>query len=143
MMDNYFLSEEPVPESAGIKTALGDKYAWYEGVLEAATGFAQDWKHYGKKYGWKLKVHDGAKTLFELTVAPSGFRIGMAVRERELLAVREDAALAPRLGGLLDADKAKEGWGIRIAVEDEESYGKAVALISAVAEIRRNARPET
>ncbi len=135
--ENYFLGETPVPGPAGVKSALGDKYGLYEGVLEAAAGFAQDWKHYGKKYGWKLKVHDGAKTLLELTVASGSFRIGMAVREREVLAMREDASLAPLLGGLLDVDKAKEGWGIRLAVEDEGAYEQAVVLIKAVAGIRR------
>lgn len=137
VMDNYFLAETPMPDPTGIKAALGDKFPWYEGVLAAATDFTQDWKHYGKKYGWKLKVHDGAKTLFELSVAPGSFRIGMAVRERELLALREDSSLEPRLGGLLDADKAKEGWGIKLVVEDDESYGRAVALIEAVTAIRQ------
>ena len=136
-MDNYFLAETPKPDPTGIKAALGDRFPWYEGVLAAATDFTQDWKHYGKKYGWKLKVHDGAKTLFELSVAPGSFRIGMAVRERELLALREDSSLEPRLGGLLDADKAKEGWGIKLVVEDDESYGRAVALIEAVTAIRQ------
>jgi hypothetical protein len=136
MNENYFLEESPSPDPAAIEAALGDGYPWYEGVLEAAEGFQADWKHYGKKYGWKLKVHDGTKALFELTVAPGNFRIGMAVRERELLALRGDPALAAELAGLLAADKAKEGWGIRIAVDDAGKYEQARALIKAVAALR-------
>ena len=78
------------PDAAAIEAALGGAYPWYEGVLEAAGGFERDWKHYGRKYGWKLKVHDGAKALFELGVTSGGLRIGMAVRERELQALRAD-----------------------------------------------------
>lgn len=136
MSDNYFLAETPEPDAEGVRAALGDKYAWYEGILAAADGFARDWKHYGKKYGWKLKVHDGSKTLFELGVAAGSFRVGMAVRERELEAMRADASLAPTLGGLL-GEKAKEGWGIRVDVKAAADYERAVALVEAVAAIRR------
>ncbi len=140
--DNYFLELEKQPDAASIRTALGEKYDWYEGILEAASGFEQEWKHYGKKYGWKLKVHDGAKTLFELTVAASSFRIGMAIRELELQSLRADPGLAGSLGDLLAADKAKEGWGIRIVMDDADRYAKACILARAVAEIRRKALAE-
>jgi hypothetical protein len=135
--DNLFLEAASPPDAAAIEAALGEAYAWYQGVLNAAAGFMQDWKHYGKKYGWKLKAHDGAKALFELTVARGNFRLGMAVRERELEAMREDEALASELGGLLDADKAKEGWGIRLTIDEEGKYRQALRLIEAVAALRR------
>ncbi len=131
------MEEGSAPDPAAIKAALGAGYPWYEGVLEAASGFERDWKHYGKKYGWKLKVHDGAKALFELTVTSRGLRIGMAVRERELQALRADPALAADLAGLLDADKAKEGWGIRLMLEAEADYKRAVLLIESTAALRR------
>lgn len=138
MSDNYFLEEAPSPDPAAIKAALSERYPWYEGVLEAAHGFQADWKHYGKKYGWKLKVHDGTKALFELTVTALAFRIGMAVRERELQALRDDPAASAGLAELLDPGKSKEGWGIRLVVDSPSSYEQALLLIKAVAEIRRN-----
>jgi hypothetical protein len=135
--DNLFLDESPAPDAAAIKTALGDKYPWYQGILEAASGFEQEWRHYGRKYGWKLKAHDGAKALFELTVCAGVFRIGMAVRETELQAMRETPELAASLAGLLDEKRSKEGWGIRMTIEDEGVYKQACTLIEAVAGIRR------
>jgi hypothetical protein len=134
--DNLFLEESLVPDAASIKAALGDRYPWYEGVLEAAKGFERDWKHYGKKYGWKLKAHDGTKALFELTLAAAGIRISIAARESELQALREGAKSASILAKLLPPGQSKEGWGIRLSVADAESYGQAVALIEALAEIR-------
>lgn len=138
MSDNLFLEEAKAPDAAAIEAALGESYHWYEGVLEAASGFEQDWKHYGKKYGWKLKAHDGSKALFELGVTAEGIRLGMAVRERELQALRADPEAAEKLGELLDADKAKEGWGIRIMLVDERAYERALLLIKAVAELRKD-----
>lgn len=137
MTDNQFIELPDPPDAATLKKTLGSGFAWYEGVLEAAKGFKQDWKHYGRKYGWKLKSHDGSKALFELTVLSRGFLVGMAVRELELEALRADPALALGLGGLLDSEKSREGWGIRILVDTEEAYARAVMLIRAVATIRQ------
>ena len=153
MSDNYFLEQTPSPEPAALRAALGEAYAWYEGVLGEASGFRQDWKHYGKKYGWKLKAHDGEKALFELTVLPLKFRIGMAVRELELRALREslnggearadsEAKAGTELGDLaelLSEERSKEGWGIRLTIDSEASYRRARALIKAVAELRGKA----
>jgi hypothetical protein len=135
--DNVFLEEHPSPDPAAIKAALGESYPWYEGILEAASDFQQDWKHYGKKYGWKLKAHDGVKALFELSVTTRGLRIGMAVRERELQALRADPAAAADLAELLDAEKANEGWGIRLMLDDERRYRQALLLIRSVAKMRK------
>ncbi|MBL8968605.1 MAG: DUF3788 family protein [Spirochaetaceae bacterium] len=137
MSDNYFLEQNPEPDTASIKAALGDKYPWFAGVLEAAGDFEREWKHYGRKYGWKLKAHDGDKALFELTVAAGSFRLGLAVRESEVQALKADPSLSPELAALL-AETRKEGWGIRLVVEDEAKYRQACALIKAVAAIREN-----
>jgi hypothetical protein len=138
MSDNRFLEQEPFPDTAAIKAALGAKYPWYEAILEAAKGFEQEWKYYGKKYGWKLKVHDGAKALFELGVAGAGIRLGMAVRERELRSLREEPAIQAGLAGLLDEKASREGWGLRLMIDEERRLAQAIALIRAVAEIRQN-----
>lgn len=138
MSDNYFLEEANFPDPAAVRAALGDGYSWYEGVLEAAKGFKQDWKHYGKKYGWKLKAHDGTKALFELTIVAGHFRLGMAVREKELQALRENPAANAGLAKLLDPGKSKEGWGIRLVVDSPSAYDQALLLIGSVAEIRLN-----
>jgi hypothetical protein len=135
--DNYFLAEEPRPDPAAIAAALGDRLALYESLLEAASGFEREWKHYGKKYGWKLKVHDGAKALLELTIAPAEIRVSLAARESEMGALREAPAVAPILAALLPPGKSKEGWGIRMAVADAEGRDRARALIEALAGIRR------
>ena len=142
--DNYFLVDSPVPpEGPAIAAALGEGYAWYESILESASGFDQDWKYYGGKYGWKLKAHDGVKTLFELTVSAGGFRVSIAAREREMKSLREEPATAAGLAPELPLVKSKEGWGIRVSVTDEASCARAIALIRAVAGIRRDDRSDT
>lgn len=139
MTDNIFMAETPRPDEASIKAALGEKFPWYLASLEAAAGFEQDWKYYGAKYGWKLKVWDGSKALFELTVAKGYFRLSMAVRETEVEALRADASTAHGLSELLDPEKSRNGWGIRLTINETAKFEKARALIRAVAELRRQA----
>ena len=127
MSDNYFLAENPAPDQTSIAAALGGKYSLFESIMAAADGFEKDWKHYGKKYGWKMKAHDGEKALFELTIGSVDIRLSVAARESEMQALAE----------LLPPGKSKEGWGIRLSVADEESALRAIALIKAVAALRQ------
>jgi hypothetical protein len=133
--DKPFLQEEPAPTAETIRAALGDKTLWYEGLLAAAPEFEPEWVFHGKKYGWKLKVHDGAKALFELTVTESGFRVAIAAREDELESLRGNPATAACLSAF--PPPGKEGWGLRIEVTDAEAFHKALLLVQAVAEIRQ------
>jgi hypothetical protein len=135
--DNFFLAENPAPDSGAIAAALGDKYPLFERLMAAAEGFEKDWKHYGRKYGWKLKAHDGEKALFELTVMAEGIRVSVAARESEVEELREDPVVAAIIAGLLAPGKSKEGWGLRLWVANEESAGRAATLILAVAAIRQ------
>jgi hypothetical protein len=138
MNDNLFLAEFPAPDPASISAALALAYPWYEGVLGAAEGFEREWRHYGKKYGWKLKIHDGAKALLELTIGTGGFRIGLAARERELEILRGDPLAAPVFAAFLDDKPEKEGWGIRIEVVSEARYNQALVLVRALAALRKD-----
>jgi len=138
MNDNLFLAELPAPEPASIAATLGQAHPWYEGILGAAEGFEREWRHYGKKYGWKLKIHDGAKALLELTIGTGGFRIGLAARERELEVLRGDPLASPVIAAFLDDRPEKEGWGIRIEIVNEARYGQALVLVRALAALRRN-----
>jgi hypothetical protein len=137
MNDNLFLADLPAPDPSSIAAALGPAYSWFEGLTEAAGGFERDWKHYGKKYGWKLKIHDGAKALLELTIGARGFRIGLAAREREIEVLRQDPIAAPALATFLDGKETKEGWGIRIEVDTEMRYAQALVLVRALAALRK------
>jgi len=109
---------------------------WYESILASAEGFEREWKHYGKKYGWKLKAHDGRKALFELTIGTAGLRVthrrarkrddrpsrGFRARPRPPPAARESK-------GRLGHPPSDHRPG--------ELRPKAQALIGAVAKIRR------
>jgi hypothetical protein len=134
--DNHFLENGLAPDQASIGAALGERYPLYLRILDSAPGFEREWKHYGRKYGWKLKVHDGEKALLELTIAETGILVSVAAREGELLELRSDQSLAALLAELSPPGARKEGWGIRLAIVDEGSCLRAETLIAAIAKIR-------
>lgn len=137
MSDNFFMAESPAPDEASLGAALGERYALYKRIMESVEGFEAEWRHYGKKYGWKLKVHDGEKALLELSAGPGGLRLAIAAREDELEELRSDEAAAAALEALLGPGGPKGGWAIAASVADEAGCASAVAILSALAEIRR------
>jgi hypothetical protein len=144
--NNIFSEESAVPDEAAVRTALGKGYARYEALLVAAEGFTPEWKYHGKKYGWKLKIHDGDKALAELSIVGSKgeadgsgalILLGVAARGLEVEELRDDPGLEPELTAFLSGSGAKEGWGLRIEVRDEASGKLARGLIERLAELRR------
>lgn len=137
MSVNVLLEKSDMPTDERIKAILGGAWPLYEELRGATQACAQEWKHYGKKYGWKLKVHANDKTLFELTVAQGWFLVAMAIREKERLELMADPSLASSSLASLDvasppappAQPAQEGYGIKVEVRDAASYGRTMSLV--------------
>jgi hypothetical protein len=131
---NVLLEKSQVPDDRLVKGVLGATWSLFEEVRAQARSCEQEWKHYGSKYGWKLKIHADKKTLCEVTVADGWFLLAMAIREKE----RHDLGGAPRLADLAGAGaKASEGYGIKVEVRDQASCDRAKALLQFIM-ARRN-----
>ena len=123
---NVLLEKAQTPDDGLIKGVLGATWPLFEEVRSQTKSCDQDWKHYGNKYGWKLKIHADDKNLCEVTVADGWFLVAMAIREKE----RQDLAGDARLAELAGAGaKASEGYGIKVEVRDQASCERAKALL--------------
>ncbi|MDP1827613.1 MAG: DUF3788 family protein [Archangium sp.] len=119
MSTNVLNDAADQPTDPQVKAALGPAWEHFE-VLRAATATCEhEWRHYGKKYGWKLKVHADDKVLFELTVADGWFLVSLALREKERLELKGDA---------LQALASPEGF-VKLEVRDAASCERALALV--------------
>ena len=131
---NVLLEKASVPDDGMIKSVLGATWPFFEEVRAQAGPCRQDWKHYGNKYGWKLKIHADDKNLCEVTVGDGWFLVAMAIREKE----RQDLATDTRLADLAGAGaKASEGYGIKVAVRNQASCERAKGLLQFIM-ARRN-----
>lgn len=125
------LNDPTSPTDAQIKAALAASVAQFSELEALTEGFEREWRHYGKKYGWKLKVHADDKTLAEVTVADGWFLVAMSLREKERQALLADAATTSALG-----EVAAEGF-FKFEVRDAASFSRAAALVRFVIAQRR------
>ena len=123
MSINVLNDQAEPPTQPQIKAALGPAWVHFEALDALTVGCLREWRHYGKKYGWKLKVHADDKTLFELTVADGYFLVAMTLREQERKDLADDAG-ARALAGYALAD----GY-FKFEVRDQASYERTAALV--------------
>ncbi len=136
MSINVLLAKAEAPDDGGIAAALGATRPLYDEIMSLTEGWDQTWKHYGKKYGWKLKVHEETKMLLELTVADGWFLVSLAIREQELAALQEDPA-GSALADPGGTDGAAVGrYGFKIEVRDEAACERVKTLATFLMERR-------
>ena len=65
------------PTESELRALLGESFAAYEALLAGHADLRPEWKYYGPKSGWTLKLFDGRKAPFfaaaaNVLVPPSG-----------------------------------------------------------------------
>lgn len=120
------LNEAVEPTEAQIKAALGRAFVHFDAFAALTAGFEREWRHYGKKYGWKLKVHADDKTLAEVTVGDTVFLVAVSLREQERQDLKADPAMLELLGEVAD-----EAF-FKFEVRHEASFARMAALVKFV-----------
>ncbi len=139
-LEIVFSDPEKTPDEAGLAECLGPSLAWFHGLEASCPGYEKAWRHYGRKYGWKYRANDPAKTLYEATPLKGSFALTIAVREPEW-ALLEGLDLDAEARAILDKAKAQdEGYGIKAVVADEASFRAALRFVKALAEQRTQAQ---
>jgi hypothetical protein len=118
------LTEQPQPPTeAQVKTALSHAWPYFESLQALTSEFEREWRHYGKKYGWKLRVHSDDKVLFELTVADGWFMVALSLREAERKALLADATTLAQAG-----EVSADGF-LKFGVRDASSRERTEAVV--------------
>jgi hypothetical protein len=133
---NAFIGRTRIPTDADVAAVLGPaKSLWDSIVVEMAQelGLAdREWKSYGAKYGWALRLKRGKRNIVHLAPCHGCFDVLFILGDRAVSAAR-----ASRLGRaatkLIDeAPHYPEGTGVRLEV----SRAKDVPLIKKLARIK-------
>jgi hypothetical protein len=112
-------AEQPTDDQ--VKAALGPAWEHFEALQRLTASCEREWRHYGKKYGWKLRVHADDKVLYEVTVAEGLFVVALSLREQERLALKADTANEW-------ATRSPDGY-VKLEVRDAVSSERANALV--------------
>jgi hypothetical protein len=136
MDTTYFDQKEVTPDESKLKKALGELYPAYKEILELTDAYDHEWKYYGKKYGWQLKVMHKGKALLYLTPQEKSFKIGLAVRENE----RErliNSSLPPKTKEeLASAKKYPEGYPVRLDIKSKTDMQEVRVVIEVLKEFQ-------
>ena len=136
MSSNAFLGPGTPPDDAALRQTLGAGYERFASLRDAAPGFEREWKHHGRKYGWKFRVFEEDKSLLEITVQGESFLVVVAARQSEWQRLEDEPALAGLRTRIAKAGIRPEGYGVRVEVKDDDSAALALALALQVAGMR-------
>lgn len=135
MSNSIFDDKSRKPDDTLLVEALGatGKY-WLElkNHLEEKHGpLTEEWKFYGQKYGWQLKLLRKKRNLFFLTPLGGHFRIGFVFSDKAVSAVDRSDLPDVIKSTLRNARKYAEGRGLPIDVrlpEDVENVKRLVDI---------------
>ena len=132
MDGSVFTDKSNTPDARALARALGAKAALWneiEAELRAALGdLIPEWKHYGAKSGWILKILLKKRNLFFLTPGDGRFRVTFVFGDKAVELIAAGGFPGPLIEELRAARKYAEGRGLRIEVESAADVRTVVAL---------------
>jgi hypothetical protein len=132
----YYDKKEVAPDEPKLKKALGGLYSAYKEVVGLTDAYAHEWKYYGKKIGWQLKVTRRGKALLYLTPLEKSFRIGFAVRENERDQLLNSSLPLKTKEELATTKKYPEGYPLRLEIKSKTDMRAVRAVLEVLKESR-------
>ena len=132
-MTTIFHDKKVIPDEVALATELGETKEYLDRIcrfIEEKTGYLTlEWKHYGQKSGWVLKLLSKKRNL--LFVGPDNgyFRLAFVFGDRAVEAVSKSQLPDSIKNELMNARKYAEGRGIRFEIKDESELESVLQLI--------------
>ncbi len=138
MEENIFNDKLVVPDGRSIQKALGEAGSfWLElrkHIQENYGPAIEEWKYYGPKSGWTMKMLSKKRSLFFFTVIDNGFRLSFVFGDRAVEAIGKSDLPGSIVDEITNAQKYPEGRGLRIEVKDRRLAAAIKTLIKIKAE---------
>ncbi len=134
MSSPVFPDKSTMPTSSVLDATLGQAASWFNDLLafiSKQTGNVNtEWKYYGKKSGWTLKVLSGKRNIFFLIPGENNFSASFTFGEK----AREAALtgeLSPALRqSVLEAVQYAEGYTFQWSARSREEADEIRKLIN-------------
>lgn len=131
-MTRLFLDKSLKPNNKTLEKALGPSYKLWQQVQkkinEQYDGLKPEWKYYGMKYGWTLKMMLKKKNLFFFGPCDKYFRIVFVFGDRAEKAIEESGISPDLIEEFKNAKRYAEGRGINIEVRNQKQLRDLVKL---------------
>lgn len=132
MLTNAFVGKQQQPTDADLTATLGPaRLAWDRLLSELTQQHGVDvheWKSYGTKGGWSLRVLRKKRTVVWLSPSPGCFTVLFILGEKAMHAARETKLPLRIVRAMNEAPKYPEGTGVRLIVKSPSEIGSLVKL---------------
>ena len=132
---SVFDDKEKKPTPQRLARVLGDSNTlWKEIKKHLKTEYGElteDWKYYGKNYGWTLKTLRKKRNLFFFVPLKGSFNVSFVFGDRAVAAAEKSDLPKDLIKTLKNARKYAEGRGLQIEVngiDDVENIKKLVEI---------------
>ena len=133
MKPKILLDKSDKPNNETLSKLLGTSYKYWEKLKEHLGqeygGFAEEWKYYGQKLGWSLKILRKKRNLFFFTACDGFFRISFVFGEKAVATVEQSKLPKKLIDDLVNAKKYAEGRGVQIEVKTRSDVENVKTLV--------------
>ncbi len=122
-MAKLFMDKSVQPNEERLKEALGMNYKYWKEIKTTLNAkyenLKEEWKYYGKKTGWTLKLFYKKRNLFFFSVYEDCFKIAFVFGDRAVDAITKSDIPSKYINEILAAKKYAEGRGLIIVVRNK------------------------
>lgn len=130
MTGNVFSDRRHQPTSGDVESLLGTRREWLQELIASGEKpLVVQWKYYGAKIGWTLKLFERSRNLCFITVGKGRFWVAFVFGDRAVEAIQASALPAAVISEIRDARRYAEGRGIRLEISSRRVLGHAMTLL--------------
>jgi Protein of unknown function (DUF3788) len=108
------------PDDATLEQALGTTKKVWDSLIDhldqLPNGLVREWKYYGKKHGWQMKVTDGQRAVLYLIPHDGSFVAALALNDKAVAALRLQKIPSRLVREIRNSKTYREGRPARIDV---------------------------
>jgi hypothetical protein len=127
------LDKTKQPDDAVLKSLFGASFKLWEeiktSISKEFSPVTEEWKYYGAKSGWTMKLLFKKRNLFFLIPDEDFFIIGFVFGDKAVAEVEKSDLPASLIKELVSAKKYAEGRGLRIEIRKKEEVNNVLKLV--------------
>ena len=121
------------PDEKLLAKTIGTNLEYWKNILKHVNNeyenITEEWKFYGKKYGWQLKTFLKKRNLFFCIPYEGCFKVVFIFGDKAVTEIEQSDIASELISELVHAKKYLEGRGIAINVENDKYLSDIKKLI--------------
>lgn len=133
-MSSVLVDKSAPPDDATLAAALGRAKPQWDHIVArahiACPGLAGEWKHYGQKHGWQLKLATKKRAIIYLIPHRGSFTAALALNPRAVAALRDGGFAESYVREVENGRTSPEGKPARVEVSDRKDGETVIKLLA-------------